>query len=476
MKSILVLSTDTNIVPSIAEAFSKDGRVSHAIDVASGVAAHNLKPFDYIIVDMALLAGSSGSQDVNRVTKPFMATNPLVQFIAMAPRDQVRQVVKAVKEWADDYITTPVDPGEIRLVIQATNHAMVRDLELDYLRDRFWKTEWLEIVQSRNAAMRKVYDNIRSVAPTIATVLLLGDTGTGKGLFSRLIHWHSLRSEKPFIAVHCGAIPDTLLESELFGHERGAFTGADRRKPGKFEMARGGTIFLDEIGTITGSAQIKLLQVLQDGTFSRVGGEQLMAADVRIIAATNADLVQMVEQGKFRKDLYYRLNIFPIALPALKDRLEDLPYLVDVLLAKLNAKYGKGISRLHPAVHEGFQDYDWPGNIRELENLLERAYILETGPVLSPENFPQQMVMHSWQTDTPACDNRDLCLAEARHRVIHEFEQTYIRNLLKQTSGKITQAAKKAGITPRQLNRLILRYKIDKNGFKPDKKHPPPRP
>lgn len=473
MKNILVLSTDTNIVSPITEAFSWDDRVSHASDFASGAEAHNKRPFDHIIVDMALVDATPGARDIHRMINPFITVNPLVQFIAMAPRDQVRRVVKAVKEWADDYITIPVDPGEIELVIQETNQAMVKDLELDYLRDQFWKTEWLNVVHSRNANMKKIYDSIQSVAPTIATVLLLGETGTGKGLFSRLIHWHSLRSEKPFIAVHCGAIPDTLLESELFGHEKGAFTGADRRKPGKFELARGGTILLDEIGTITNAAQIKLLQVLQDGTFSRVGGEQLMTADVRIIAATNADLPIMVDQGKFRKDLYYRLNIFPIELPRLKDRLEDLPYLVDVLLAKLNAKYGKDISRIHPAVYEGFQDYDWPGNIRELENLLERAYILEDGSVLTPANFPQEMVMGSWNTPVEPCEDGQLSLADARHRVIHEFEQTYIKNLLKQTDGKISPAAKKAGITPRQLNRLILRYKIDKAEFKPNQKPSP---
>ncbi|HKL81315.1 MAG TPA: sigma-54 dependent transcriptional regulator, partial [Desulfobacter sp.] len=444
MKNILILSTDRTVVHSLAEAFSLEDRVNHALDFVPGVIAHNQQPFDYIIVDMALVDTTLGAKEIQRIIKPFTAANPQVQFIAMAPREQIRRVVKAVKEWSDDYITIPVDPGEIQLVIHETNQAMVKELELDYLRDQFWKTEWLDVVHSCNTNMKKVYESIQSVAPTIATVLLLGETGTGKGLFSRLIHWHSLRSENPFIAVYCGAIPDTLLESELFGHEKGAFTGADRRKPGKFELARGGTIFLDEIGTITHAAQIKLLQVLQDGTFSRVGGEQLMTADVRIIAATNADLALMVNQGKFRKDLYYRLNIFPIELPSLKDRLEDLPYLMDVLLAKLKAKYGKKISRVHPAVYEGFQDYDWPGNIRELENLLERAYILETGSVLTPENFPRELVMNSWNPHVPMCDDGDISLADARHRVIHDFEHTYIKNLLKQTGGKINQAAKKA--------------------------------
>ncbi len=173
----------------------------------------------------------------------------------------------------------------------------------------------LEMIQSLNPCMKKVYDNIRSVAPTIATVLLLGDTGTGKGMTARMIHWHSQRHDRPFIEVHCGAIPDTLMESELFGHEKGAFTGAERRKPGKFEMAAGGTIFLDEIGTITPSSQIKLLQVLQDGVYSRVGGDLPLKADARIIAATNADIAELVKTGQFRKDLFYRLNVFPIEIP-----------------------------------------------------------------------------------------------------------------------------------------------------------------
>jgi len=470
MKNILVLSANTDEVMPITEAFSKDALVKHAADLGSAITMHNLHPFDYIIVDLKLLDSETLDQGFHRMMRPFMASNPLVQFIAMTSRNEVRQAVKAVKDGASDYITYPVEPGEIRLVLDEINKTVVRNLELDYLRDRFWKTEWLEIVKSQNESMRKVYDSIRSVAPTIATVLLLGETGTGKGLFSRLIHWHSKRYGKPFIVVHCGAIPDTLIESELFGHEKGAFTGADRRKPGKFEMARGGTIFLDEIGTITAAAQIKLLQVLQDGNFSRVGGEQLMNADVRVIAATNADLSLLVHQGLFRKDLYYRLNIFPIEMPPLKNRLEDLPDLVDLLLSKLNAKYGKEIIKIHPAVMEGFQDYDWPGNIRELENLLERAYILETGSILSPRNFPPELVMDSWQTSVPLSNGKDLSLSGARQTVIQAFEQNYIKELLKETNGKINQAAQKAGITTRQLNRLIVRYNIDKAGFRPDRK------
>jgi DNA-binding NtrC family response regulator len=325
----------------------------------------------------------------------------------------------------------------------------------------------LEMIQSRNPRMRKVYENIRSVSPTIATVLLLGDTGTGKGRTARLIHWHSQRSDKPFIEVHCGAIPDTLMESELFGHEKGAFTGADRRKPGKFEIAAGGTIFLDEIGTITPSAQIKLLQVLQDGIFNRVGGDAPLKADVRIIAATNADIAELVKTGQFRKDLFYRLNVFPIEIPPLQKRLEDLPGLIEVFLKNLNIKYGKKITGVHPLVMDRFERYDWPGNIRELENLLERACILETGPVLMPQSFPLE-TMPDMDNPRPGSEC-STPISRARQQAVDRFEQEYLTTLLTRTRGRIDQAAGIAGITPRQLNRLLKRHHLSKSTFKQPK-------
>ena len=325
----------------------------------------------------------------------------------------------------------------------------------------------LDMIQSLNPRMKKVYENIRSVAPTIATVLLLGDTGTGKGRTARLIHWHSQRYDKPFIEVHCGAIPDTLMESELFGHEKGAFTGADRRKPGKFEMAAGGTIFLDEIGTITPSAQIKLLQVLQDGVYSRVGGDAALKSDVRIIAATNADIAELVKTGQFRKDLYYRLNVFPVQIPPLQERLEDLDGLIEVFLKNLNIKYGKKITGIHPMVMDRFERYDWPGNIRELENLLERACILETGPVLMPQSFPLETMP---EMDGPRHGTDwGTSISRARQQAVDRFEQEYLTTLLGQTHGRIDQAAAVAGITSRQLNRLLKRHQLNKNVFKPPK-------
>jgi transcriptional regulator with GAF, ATPase, and Fis domain len=378
----------------------------------------------------------------------------------------MRQTFHLIKAGVDDYLTQPVSKHELQLVLAACREEIGHALELDYLRGRFWKAEWLDIVQSRNPAMREVFEKIRAVAPTIATVLLLGETGTGKGLLARLTHWHSLRCDKPFIAVHCGAIPETLIESELFGHEQGAFTGAVRRKLGKFEVARKGTIFLDEIGTIAPAVQIKLLQVLQDGTFSRIGGEETLHTDARIIFATNADLERLVAEGHFRKDLYYRVKIFPIEIPPLQERIEDLPHMTEAFLHKLNQRYSKAIGGLHPGVMEAFRAYSWPGNVRELENVMERAYILENTDMLTPRSFPANMMPTQGNMNEGCPTREDLSLAEARQLAVEACERQYIQDLLTRHKGRIAASARQAGITPRQVNRLMNRYAIRKEDYK----------
>ena len=460
MRDILVLTNAEDEWHLISNALSDVGNIRRAPDLNTALTLHTQSPFDLILADIELLAAHPGMT-------AFSSVNPFVQFIVLCTRSNTRQAIEAVKAGAVGYLLSPVRERDIHLLLPALNRSRSRDFELDYLRDRFWKTEWLDIIRSKNAGMKKIFENVRSVAPTIATVLLLGETGTGKGTLARLIHWHSRRFEKPFIAVHCGAIPDTLIESELFGHEKGAFTGAERKKPGRFEMAEGGTIFLDEIGTISPSAQVKLLQVLQDGTFSRIGGDCLLKTDVRIIAATNSDLEDGVRKGVYRKDLFYRLNVFPIEIPPLKERLEDLEYLVDLFLKKLNVKYGKNIQTVHPSVLEGFRHYEWPGNIRELENILERAYILESATVITPDNLPIETQMAVTQ-DMPAFGVGQT-LAQARRHAVNACEISYLTNLLEETNGRIHETAQKAGITTRQLNRLLTRHGLDKKQFKPPK-------
>ena len=280
-----------------------------------------------------------------------------------------------------------------------------------------------------------------------------------------LIHQHSKRRAARFLSVHCGAIPDTLLESELFGHEKGAFTGAEKRKLGKFEHAKGGTIFLDEIGTITPAAQIKLLQILQDGTFQRVGGEETYQADVRVIAASNMDLEDMCDSGQFRKDLYFRLNVFPVEIPPLRERKEDIPHIVEVILARLNKFQLKEIHQIHPDARKAIITYPWPGNIRELENVLERAYIIENSSVLTPESFPMEFFAVETSSATPAVDY-SASLAQVRRKALEEVEKRYLQELLASKNGKIRESAETAGITARQLHKLLTKYGIKKEDFK----------
>jgi DNA-binding NtrC family response regulator len=466
MRSILVVSEERETYRIIRACHRSAFRVELLTTRDKALEMLHTKRFDYLFIDLELLREPRSGDGYKDGLHAFWEVNPTLEIIVMSPQDTIRQAVMAVKAGASNYLTYPLNRDEVRFVTDSIDETILIQSELDYLRDKFWQADSLEIVQTKSRAMMAVFDKIRSVAPTKSTVLLIGETGTGKGVLANLIHKHSNRRDAQFISVHCGAIPDTLLESELFGHERGAFTGAVRRKLGRFEIAKGGTIFLDEIATITPSAQIKLLQVLQDGTFQRVGGEETIEANVRVIAATNTDLKKMSDDGQFRKDLYYRLNVFPIEVSPLRKRIEDIPHFVDVFLKRMSKFNAKGIRHVHPAVIEAFLKYPWPGNIRELENLIERANILETTSVLSPESFPSEL----FETDAVPTSlplDASMTLAEVRREGLKEIEKTYIQEQLNRHRGKIKDSAKAAGITTRQLHKLMRRYGIRKEEFKP---------
>jgi DNA-binding NtrC family response regulator len=465
MKLILVVSHDRAACSVIKASLRKEYAVEVATENNKALDMFKRKRYEFLFLDVEMLPRPSLHNDVKTALQPFWQAYPTAQIIVMAPQDRIRDAVMAVKAGASDYLTYPVNPEEVRYLTESAYESLVMESELDYLRDRFWREDSIDLVRTQSPLMKDVFDKIRSVAPTKSTVLLVGETGTGKGVLAGLIHQHSNRREGSFIAVHCGAIPDTLIESELFGHEKGAFTGAVRRKLGKFEIAQGGTIFLDEVATITPTAQIKLLQVLQDGTFHRVGGEETMQANVRVVAATNMDLRQLCDQGQFRRDLYYRLNVFPIAIPPLRERTEDITHLIDVILKRLNKFQSKEIRGIDPLVLEAFRAYPWPGNIRELENLLERAHIIEKGPILSAESFPPDILQY--RRGAPiSIPPTAYTLAEVRRRAVEETESAYLTGLLAAKTGRVKDTAHAAGITTRQLHKLMKKYNLRKEVFK----------
>ncbi len=321
------------------------------------------------------------------------------------------------------------------------------------------------LLHLRSPAMHKVYAKIKAVADTRTTVLFLGETGTGKGVVAKLLHELSQRRSGPFVNFHCSTVPETLLDRDLFGHVRGAFTGAYKQHIGKFELARNGTLFLDEIGTISLASQLKLLKVLQERTFQRVGGQKEIGVDVRVVSATNKDLEELCEQGAFRWDLYYRLNVFPILLPPLRERPEDIIPLAEYFLGGFNTLYGKGIEGLQPNAASALTTYHWPGNIRELENIIERAYLLEQSPRIVPTSLPAELFNRKPSLASLPVDIKQT-LAAIRAAAVQQAEFTYLKSLLTDHKGRIDRSAQQAGISVRQLNNLMHKYHLDKEAFK----------
>ncbi len=466
MQHILLLSKNPDVYRQLIPCFGLEFQISRSENDTQAISMLQNRRYEYLFIDISMFSPTDKNGGGYRnFIQPFAGLYPALEIIVITPVERIREAVNAVKEGASDYILFPIKSDDVNYVLKNVKESLIVRSELDYLRDRFRETDIQQTMRTANAKMKAVYDKIKSVAPTNSTVLVSGETGTGKGVIARLIHRHSNRKDAQFISVHCGAIPDTLLESELFGHEKGAFTSAVKRKLGKFEIADRGTIFLDEIGTITPAAQIKLLQVLQDGIFQRVGGEVTIHTDVRIIAATNMDLKQMCEEGQFRKDLYYRLNVFPVEVPLLKERAEDIPHLAMIFLDRMNKLNTKAIKGISPVVMEALMHYPWPGNIRELENLIERAYILETGPVLQPDSFPWEIFEYS-SSDVELVKDNAGSLAYVRKKGIEELEKNYLMDLLNETTGRIKQAAEIAGISTRQIHKLLTKYNIHKEDYK----------
>ena len=399
-------------------------------------------PFQVVLLDLKM-PGMDGLQVLTEIKKDF----PDIEVIIMTAYGAVNTAVEAIKAGAYDYIVKPFDPEEVSLLIKKILEHKNLILENILLRQKLEEKYEFEDLIGKSGAMQQVFELIRNVAPTQATVLITGESGTGKELVAKAIHAISNRRFEPFIALSCGALPDTLLESELFGYEKGAFTGAAHTKKGRFEMADGGTLFLDEVGEISLKTQIDLLRVLQEKAFRRLGGTDLIKVDVRIISATNRDLAQAITQGIFRPDLFYRLNVVGLHLPSLRERREDIPLLAKHFLRRYAIEINKKIERLAPAALELLMEYNWPGNVRELENAIERAVVITPGHELAAKDFTF-LQPGSGLINEPSARN------------LQELEKQHIHRILEENHWNISKTAVDLGI-----DRVTLYNKIKKYGF-----------
>ncbi len=378
-----------------------------------------------------------------------------LEVVVMTAYATIQTAVTAMKEGASDYLAKPFDKDELLVVIAKAIERGSLVQENRHLRRMVADSVSLGgNIVGECPAMQQVFDVVRRAVPLTCTVLILGESGTGKELIARHIHFNGPRKDKPFIVVNCAAIPESLIESELFGHEKGAFTGADRARPGKFEAADGGTIFLDEIGDMQHESQAKLLRVLQDGVVERVGATQGAKVDVRVIAATNQDLRRLVERGQFREDLYYRLDVLPVRLPPLRERVKDLPMLVAHFREKLGPRIGKPAPKVGPDIIEAFIHYRWPGNVREFENTLEQIFILCDHDAVRTEDLPEKLRIRMPEPGNFVLPPGGL--------VLEDLEQDLIRQALARSGGRVKEAAELLGLTYKTLQYRLKKHEIER--------------
>lgn len=451
---ILVVDDEEKVRDAFSEFLTAEGfEVATASD---GEVAQRM--LDEDVFDVTLIDMNMPKVDGMAVLKHLVDRDPEAVGIILTGYASIRNAVEAMKAGAYDYLSKPVKMEEVALVIRRAmelralrreNYALKRQLKEKYKFKNFI---------GDSPQMRKVFRIIEKVADTDSTVLILGASGTGKELVARAIHYNSTRKDKPLIPVNCGAIPGELLESELFGHEKGAFTHAIKTRIGRFEMAKGGTIFLDEVGDMSPQLQIKLLRVLQEQEFERLGGTRTIKCDVRILAATNKDLDRAVEDGSFREDLYYRLKVIPIQLPPLKDRSGDIPLLVNHFLSKMIRVKKKGVKGISKEVMSALERYDWPGNVRELENIIERMVILCEGDQITVEDLPEKIARKGAvsQVIQTAIPDEGFSLSHA----VNEYEKRLILSALEKTGWVKNRAAKLLN-----MNRTTLVEKIKKQGL-----------
>ncbi len=465
--NLLIVDDD----PSIARVFerlAREKRWSYATAKSGNEAVEllNRHVFEVAVIDIKI-PGYTGIQLLEFIKRNSINT----EVIMITGVGTIESAVHAIKEGAYNYLTKPFE--DIEKVSVLIDKAMERYrlmMQIKSLeRQRADRGSFYEGIIGRSHKMMEVFSVIDAIAGTVSTILVTGESGTGKEMVARAIHNRSQRKNKPFVVINCAAIPEQLLESELFGHKRGSFTGAIADKKGLFEEADGGTVFLDEVGEIPPSIQVKLLRVLQEGEVRPVGDVTQRHVDVRLLAATNQDLVVGVKEGRFREDLYYRLNVISILLPPLRDRSDDIPLLAYHFLEKYNAKTGKKVDKIAVDALQALQSYTWVGNVRELENVIERAVVLATSDTVTARDLPPRILGESFYLigEEGGNDLTQFSYRDAKEKMLVQFNRAYLKSLLKMSSGNISFAAEKAGMDRSNFKKLLKKYGVDATDIEP---------
>jgi DNA-binding NtrC family response regulator len=441
-KAILIVDDEFSVRDSLRRWFAKQGyRTEAAKDASEALERIEESPWDVVILDIKM-PGMDGLELQRRIRE----IDPALIVIMITAYASVETAVRALKEGAHDYVTKPVDPDELSHVVERALEQRRLETENVQLREKIQELTAPTAIVSESPQMEEVLRLVHSVAETDATVLIRGESGTGKELIAQAIHAGSRRGGFPMVAVNCGALPESLLESELFGHEKGAFTGAQQRRTGRIEMADGGTLFLDEVGTISPKTQAELLRVLETKEITRVGGSHPLRVDFRTISATNQDLEQLIAEGDFREDFYFRINVFEIHVPPLRERRGDIPLLAEHFLKKYSTQMNKRWNEFTPEAMDLLKRYSWPGNVRELANAVERALVVGTPPTVRLQDLPVRLSL-----ETSVADRDSLA----------GIEQAHVAGILERTGWNIAQAARILAI-----DRKTLYLKIDKYGLR----------
>jgi len=446
---VLVVEDHEGERRALMQILKSDGFTVFGAESADKAIGYTEENIDVVLSDLHM--GDVSGIDLLQLWKK---RKPDTMFILVTGEKAPANIVEAMKSGAYDYVTKPINAEELSLLIRRAIETLQKDKEIDHLRRRLDQRFGLDQIVGQSKQMKDVFAKIQRAAPVDSTVMILGESGTGKELVAQALHHNSLRKKGPFVAVNCAAVPATLVESELFGHVRGAFTGATDRRIGRFEQADGGTLFIDEIGDFELGLQAKLLRVLETLTLTPVGGHEDRKVDVRVLAATSRDINKMVEEGKFREDLFYRLNVVSITLPPLRDRPDDIPILVDHFLREIQANKHTALKRVSPEVMRRFQLYRWPGNVRELRNTLESMMVLADGDTLTERDLPERIS----QGSLPQTDSKEIPTG----LTMEELEKLAITKALDQYAGNRTHAANRLGISVRTLQRKLRQYELER--------------